>query len=137
MTFFGLTMKPDRQYTRLLQKPFSVRGVAIKEGDMGKVYVITKDEKHIIATVSEAIPQAQLDLQFGKCEEITFAVEGEATVCLTGTWYEEDYADAKKQAEDDRRLLEKVITFLDTTHDADDEHDSEEESQNSELKTEN
>ncbi|KAH8242615.1 hypothetical protein KR032_000569, partial [Drosophila birchii] len=89
----GLHMKPRRKYSQTIVKSFHISGVAIDEGESAKLYVTNDTEKFIVATVSKAIPQAPLDLNFSKGDQITFNTEGDATVSLLGYLHEMDSDD--------------------------------------------
>ncbi|XP_017031490.1 39 kDa FK506-binding nuclear protein isoform X1 [Drosophila kikkawai] len=91
--FWGLHMKPRRKYSQTIVKSFHISGVAIDEGESAKLYVTNETEKFIVATVSKAIPQAPLDLNFSKGDQITFNTEGDATVSLLGYLHDIDSDD--------------------------------------------
>ncbi|KAH8292217.1 hypothetical protein KR054_007127, partial [Drosophila jambulina] len=103
----GLHMKPRRKYSQTIVKSFHISGVAIDEGESAKLYVTNETEKFIVATVSKAIPQAPLDLNFSKGDQITFNTEGDATVSLLGYLHELDSED--EDEDDDDYTIENLL----------------------------
>ncbi|KAH8386319.1 hypothetical protein KR200_010155, partial [Drosophila serrata] len=101
----GLHMKPRRKYSQTIVKSFHISGVAIDEGESAKLYVTNETEKFIVATVSKAIPQAPLDLNFSKGDQITFNTEGDATVSLLGYLHDVDSEDE----DDEDYTIENLI----------------------------
>ncbi|XP_020818534.1 39 kDa FK506-binding nuclear protein-like [Drosophila serrata] len=92
--FFGLNMTPGTEYICCTPKSLHISGVAIDSGEIAKIYLMIEDYLFIVATVSPVIPQALLNFNFSKGEEIVFKTEGNATVSLFGYWKPEEDDDS-------------------------------------------
>ncbi|XP_017023406.1 39 kDa FK506-binding nuclear protein-like [Drosophila kikkawai] len=90
---FGLKMKPGSRYDCCTLKSLHISGVAVEKGNMAKIYLKSQKKTFILATVSQKIPQASLDLNFSGSEQITFTAKGNATVSLWGYWTGNDDSD--------------------------------------------
>ncbi|XP_017054708.1 39 kDa FK506-binding nuclear protein [Drosophila ficusphila] len=82
--FWGLNMKPERKYSQTIIKSFHISGVALDKGQEAKLYLAAEKQEYIVATVTKAIPQVALDLNFSKGDRIMFYTAGDASVSLLG-----------------------------------------------------
>nr|4CA9_A Chain A, KDA FK506-BINDING NUCLEAR PROTEIN [Drosophila melanogaster]4CA9_B Chain B, KDA FK506-BINDING NUCLEAR PROTEIN [Drosophila melanogaster]4CA9_C Chain C, KDA FK506-BINDING NUCLEAR PROTEIN [Drosophila melanogaster]4CA9_D Chain D, KDA FK506-BINDING NUCLEAR PROTEIN [Drosophila melanogaster]4CA9_E Chain E, KDA FK506-BINDING NUCLEAR PROTEIN [Drosophila melanogaster] len=88
--FWGLNMKPERKYSQTIIKSFHISGVALDKGQEAKLYLAAEKQEYIVATVTKAIPQVALDLNFSKGDRIMFYTAGDASVSLLGYLHDID-----------------------------------------------
>jgi len=69
-------MKPERKYSQTIIKSFHISGVALDKGQEAKLYLAAEKQEYIVATVTKAIPQVALDLNFSKGDRIMFYTAG-------------------------------------------------------------
>jgi len=69
-------MKPKRKYTQTIVKSFHISGVALDDGASAKLYITADKNKFIVASLSKAMPQVPLDLNFCKGDKIMFQTTG-------------------------------------------------------------
>ncbi|KAH8363419.1 hypothetical protein KR084_010030, partial [Drosophila pseudotakahashii] len=100
----GLNMKPERKYSQTIIKSFHISGVALDKGQEAKLYLAAEKQEYIVATVTKAIPQVALDLNFSKGDRIMFYTAGDASVSLLGYLHDIDSDD-----EDEEFTLEKLL----------------------------
>ncbi|XP_052857000.1 39 kDa FK506-binding nuclear protein [Drosophila gunungcola] len=124
--FWGLNMKPERKYSQTIIKSFHISGVALDKGQEAKLYLAAEKQEYIVATVTKAIPQVALDLNFSKGDRIMFHTAGDASVSLLGYLHDIDSED-----EDEEFTLENLLKGKEGKKnkkaEADDENESGEE----------
>ncbi|XP_043656220.1 39 kDa FK506-binding nuclear protein [Drosophila teissieri] len=103
--FWGLNMKPERKYSQTIIKSFHISGVALDKGQEAKLYLAAEKQEYIVATVTKAIPQVALDLNFSKGDRIMFYTAGDASVSLLGYLHDIDSEDE----DDEEFTLEKLL----------------------------
>ncbi|XP_016985424.1 39 kDa FK506-binding nuclear protein [Drosophila rhopaloa] len=102
--FWGLNMKPERKYSQTIIKSFHISGVALDKGQEARLYLAAEKQEYIVATVTKAIPQVALDLNFSKGDRIMFYTAGDASVSLLGYLHDIDSED-----EDEDFTLENLL----------------------------
>ncbi|EDV48997.1 39 kDa FK506-binding nuclear protein [Drosophila erecta] len=103
--FWGLNMKPERKYSQTIIKSFHISGVALDKGQEAKLYLAAEKQEYIVATVTKAIPQVALDLNFSKGDRIMFYTAGDASVSLLGYLHDIDSEDE----DDDEFTLKELL----------------------------
>ncbi|XP_016952839.1 39 kDa FK506-binding nuclear protein [Drosophila biarmipes] len=121
--FWGLNMKPERKYSQTIIKSFHISGVALDKGQEAKLYLAAEKQEYIVATVTKAIPQVALDLNFSKGDRIMFYTAGDASVSLLGYLHDIDSDD-----EDEDFTLEKLLKGKEGKKSKKSEDDEEDES---------
>ncbi|EDX12838.1 39 kDa FK506-binding nuclear protein [Drosophila simulans] len=121
--FWGLNMKPERKYSQTIIKSFHISGVALDKGQEAKLYLAAEKQEYIVATVTKAIPQVSLDLNFSKGDRIMFYTAGDASVSLLGYLHDIDSEDD----DDDELTIEKLMKVKNSQKSEDDEDESGEE----------
>ncbi|XP_036673307.3 39 kDa FK506-binding nuclear protein [Drosophila suzukii] len=121
--FWGLNMKPERKYSQTIIKSFHISGVALDKGQEAKLYLAAEKQEYIVATVTKAIPQVALDLNFSKGDRIMFYTAGDASVSLLGYLHDIDSDD-----EDEDFSLEKLLKGKEGKKSKKSEDDEEDES---------
>lgn len=127
--FWGLNMKPERKYSQTIIKSFHISGVALDKGQEAKLYLAAEKQEYIVATVTKAIPQVALDLNFSKGDRIMFYTAGDASVSLLGYLHD---IDSEDDEDDDQMTIEnllnsKAIKNSKKSEDDEDENESGEE----------
>ncbi|EDW42069.1 39 kDa FK506-binding nuclear protein [Drosophila sechellia] len=126
--FWGLNMKPERKYSQTIIKSFHISGVALDKGQEAKLYLAAEKQEYIVATVTKAIPQVALDLNFSKGDRIMFYTAGDASVSLLGYLHD---IDSEDDEDDDELTIEKLIKGKNSQKSEDDEDESGEEEEES------
>ncbi|XP_034485168.1 39 kDa FK506-binding nuclear protein [Drosophila innubila] len=126
--FWGLCMKPNRKYTQTIVKSFHISGVALDDGASAKLYITADKNKFIVASLSKAMPQVPLDLNFCKGDKIMFQTTGDATVSLIGYLHDSDLSDDEEYDDDEYAALAEKLQKKGAAKGDENDSESEEES---------
>ncbi|TDG39501.1 hypothetical protein AWZ03_014079 [Drosophila navojoa] len=82
--FYGLTIRPKRKYTQQVTSSLHISQVALASGVCSILYLKINHRKFAVATLSSAIPQAPLDLNFNDGDRLHFYAVGNGRLSILG-----------------------------------------------------
>ncbi|KAJ2607903.1 peptidylprolyl isomerase fpr3 [Coemansia sp. RSA 1365] len=104
--FWGLALVPGKSYSQTVDASFRLSNAALGtdiSGNTRTSVVVTVDEhKFVLCSLTPSkIEQQSLDIIFTEGEEVTFEVQGDNTIHLTGNFIAELSEDSDEESDDD------------------------------------